>query len=114
MLIFPSSERAAFARSTPPIAVAFGQCAFVRGQHAVHLLTAHHSMLEVLLHLINVLFEHDEEIVHLDGLPEELTDLAVLFIDRGLCYIADEAEVLLDANEKILGREAGQKREFTL
>ena len=114
MLLFSGSERAASPRTLITIAVVFGQGAFVRGQHAIHMLTAHHSMFKVLLHLINVLFEHYEEIVHLDSLLEELQYLTVLWIDCRLCYVSNEAEVLLDTDEEILGREAGQKREFAL
>ena len=80
MLIFPSSERAASPRTLPPIAVAFSHSAFVRGQHAIHLLTAHHSMFKILLHLIDVLFEHYEKVVHFYSLSEELTYLAILII----------------------------------
>ena len=71
-------------------------------------------MFKVLLHLIDVLFELNEEIVHLDGLSEELTYLVVLVNNRCLCYVSDEAEVLLDANEQILRGEPGQKGKFTL
>ena len=71
-------------------------------------------MFEVLLHLIDMLFEHYEEIVHFYGLTKELTYLAVLVIDCCLCDISDEAEVLLDANEQILRGEAGQKWKFSL
>lgn len=56
-------------------------------------------MFKILLHLVYVFLELLKEGEHLYGLIVEGKNLLVLLKDGGLCDLANEAEVVLDAHE---------------
>ena len=87
------------------VTVALQQSALICRKHAIHLLVARHCMLKITLHLINVRFKTFQEGEHFFSGTIEAQNLAILLVYGLLCDIANEAEVLLDPMEKILGAE---------
>ena len=77
--------------------IAFEKSGLVCCKHAVHLLAAHHGMLKLQFHVIDVLLEGLQKGEHVCRLLVKVHDLAILVIDRLRRDVANEGKVLLDS-----------------